>query len=106
MNPDLEPLAVYDVREPNWNNLTLDNQQAIRDWAPTQGIDLTDAVRLEIHVIDCLVARITEWERGPDGAIRVCGGEPQRARPFDVLINAMPPVQPSTNEGGTHGPSH
>lgn len=99
----IAPLAVFDVAEDNWNRLPSGQQEDVRAWARTEGLDLSDVTRLEIHVIDCPLARVTAHARDEDGGLVIneAGDTIVQQRPYDVLIRSMPPHMPGnpTREG-------
>ncbi|MGI5171904.1 hypothetical protein ACQEU3_46935 [Spirillospora sp. CA-253888] len=102
MTTDMQPLAVYDVRDDYWRNLPDDQREAVLDWARNEGIDLTHAVRIEIHNIDALLARITHHLRDADGNFVLDDSNYiKRTKPYDQLITTMPPIPPAQETSAT-----
>lgn len=101
---DTTPLAVFDVDEENWTGLACGQQEDVRAWARAEGLDPHDIFRLEIHLIDCPLARVHAFARDEHGNkfVNDRGLEPATLPPYDVLIRSMPPHMPSNNsrEGG------
>jgi hypothetical protein len=54
MNPALEPIAVWDAREPAWRR----NRQAKVDWLKEHGLPVNTMHRAEFYLIDAPCARI------------------------------------------------
>jgi hypothetical protein len=92
-----EPLAVYDVHEDGWEQLTAQEQYQVRLWVVEQGMDPGDIFRLEVFLIDCPFARVYEFDRDEDGSLRVEDQPPWDFAvrpPRDVLLSSLPPVKP------------
>lgn len=110
---ETEPLAVYDVHDPSWPDQPITE---IGDWLRRQGINPDDTYRFEVHLLDCLFARVYQYDRDENGRaycprdhehqngkIYGPGEEPSEAElcdiarraPFDLPIKEMPPVKPA-----------
>ena len=90
-----EPLAVYDVHEDNWFNLTREQRVEVWTWMVEEGLDPGEVFRLEVFLIDCPFARVHEYDRDGDGNLRVEDVPPRRIAvrpPRDVLLSSLPPA--------------
>lgn len=94
MMTDLEPLAVYDVRDGSY--VQGEQSKPFDDWVVDHGIALADTYRMEIYLLDCLFARVFQYDRDEQG--RFCldpaAQDVARREPFDMPIESMPPVKP------------
>lgn len=87
------PLAAYDARDGSYE---YGHHEPFREWCAEQGIDIMPTVRIEIHLIDTLFARITEHVRDPEtGKVMVDVERDEiRTRVHDVLVTSRPPQAP------------
>lgn len=94
----LEPLAVHDVQG-SWPPPNLNDFLA---WAREQSIEPNDTYRIEIYLLDCLFARVFQFDKDEHGKVRcavdhehhpgrVMDCEVARRKPFDVPVSSMPP---------------
>ncbi|MGI5171903.1 hypothetical protein ACQEU3_46930 [Spirillospora sp. CA-253888] len=92
--------AVYDIRDPSWrsryDHIPAPQQAAFIAWGDHHGIDLNNTARLEIHLTDRLIARVTYRERHPEGHLVIDDqtNEIKRLPPVDVPITSKPPLPP------------
>lgn len=100
---DLEPLAVYDVHGRSWARLDSELIAKMCNWLREHGVEPDDTTRVEIWETGHLYARIFQFDRDERGrgychldhdhlaSTDKC--EPARREPFDVPIEAMPPIR-------------
>lgn len=88
-----QPIAVYDAREDSWRQLTEEQRLQLLTWIAEQGIPL-NIYRLEIHIIDCPMARVFAYERDEQGYVLINdqGFDARRRPPYDRAISSMPPA--------------
>jgi hypothetical protein len=90
---DLEPLAVYDVRDGSYDG---EKHGKFRAWCGRQGIDVDITVRVEIHKTGHLFARVTEHDLDEKGqAVVNDAGTDIRMRTRDVPVSCHPPQRPT-----------
>lgn len=84
-------VATYDVAIPGIHSI-----DKLGEWLRLHGLDPCEIYRFELHVIDCPLIRVFEYECSDSGhrLLNEARTDVLRRDPYDVLQKADCPIQP------------
>jgi hypothetical protein len=98
------PVVTYDTRTQNWRNIAgTRRHRRLLQWLAAEGLDPTHIIRLEIYLLDCPYAQVTERDRNEHGSMLLIelgrddegrmqyGDESRLRQPYTVLLSSLPP---------------